>query len=74
MVSKPILYYFHERIWGNVKWGRIQGDVNPTLNNISSSFNSMSESIISLCAMYIIDRNTNCRDCESSFGASNDEK
>ncbi|MCP4520536.1 MAG: 3'(2'),5'-bisphosphate nucleotidase CysQ [Cytophagales bacterium] len=33
MVTKPILYYFHERVWGNVKWGRIKGDVNPTLTN-----------------------------------------
>ncbi len=31
MVTKPILYYFHERIWGNVKWGRIRGDINPGL-------------------------------------------
>lgn len=33
MVTKPILYYFHERLWGNVVWGREKGDVNPTINN-----------------------------------------
>ena len=22
MVVNTLLYYFHERIWGNIKWGR----------------------------------------------------
>ncbi len=33
LITKPILYYFHERAWGHVKWGRIKGSVNPSILN-----------------------------------------
>jgi len=30
---KLVVYYFHERVWATVRWGRIKGNVNPTLSN-----------------------------------------
>ncbi|MFK7899830.1 MAG: 3'(2'),5'-bisphosphate nucleotidase CysQ [Cyclobacteriaceae bacterium] len=34
LLIKLAVYYFHERFWGNIKWGRMKGNVNPTLNNM----------------------------------------
>jgi len=30
---KLVIYYFHERAWASIRWGRIRGNVNPTLSN-----------------------------------------
>jgi len=32
-VIKLLVYYIHERLWGEIRWGRIRGNVNPTLSN-----------------------------------------
>ena len=34
-IIKLFIYYLHERLWAEVKWGRIRGNVNPTLFDVN---------------------------------------
>jgi len=32
LITKITLYYFHERIWANIKWGRLYPEKNPAVD------------------------------------------